>query len=133
VTVYNFTPGHNETIRNRSKALRDYSPFVAKVHAYEKGGMSLAEAIGEGVKYAIDNDIMPEFIEKKSSEVRNMLFEEYDPEMARQVAMEEGIEKGIEKNQAEIVRYMKNNGWSTEDIAANTGMSSEQVERIHIE
>jgi predicted transposase/invertase (TIGR01784 family) len=164
VTVYNINPGHNEDIRGRSKALRDYSTFVAKVHEYEKGGMSLAEAIGEGVKYAIGNNVMPDFIER-NSEVSNMLFAEYDPEMARQVAMEEGyedglekglkdglekglkdgIEKGLEKGlekgkadglaegKAEIVRCMKSNGWSSEDIAASTGINPEQVEHIYAE
>jgi hypothetical protein len=97
LSVYNINPGHNEEIRGRSRALRDYSSFVAKVHEYEKSGMSLEEAIGAGVKYAIGNDIMSDFIERHSSEVRNMLFMEYDPEEARKVAMEEGYEDGLEK------------------------------------
>jgi predicted transposase/invertase (TIGR01784 family) len=58
--------------------------------------MSLADAIGEGVKYCIENDIMSGFLKENSSEVRNMLFTEYDPVEARKVAIEEGFEDGFE-------------------------------------
>jgi predicted transposase YdaD len=93
---------------------------------------------------------MPEFIEKHSSEVNNMLFAEYDPVEARKVAIEEGYEDGFEdgltdghgkglaeghKNglsdkETEIVRRMKRNGRRIEDIVADTGMSAEQVELL---
>jgi hypothetical protein len=99
VTVYNINPGHNEHIRGRSKAIRDYSTFIAKIHEYKKSGMTLADAIGAGVKYCIENGVMPEFIRKHSSEVRNMLFVEYDPVEARKVAIEEGYEDGFERGQ----------------------------------
>jgi predicted transposase/invertase (TIGR01784 family) len=138
LTVYNINPGPNEEIRRRSKALWEYSTFVAKIHEYEKGGMSLADAISAGVKYALGNGIMPDFIKKHSSEVNNMLFAEYDPVEARKVAVEEGFEDGLEKGladglekgQIEIVRRMKRNGRSTEEIVADTGMSAERVELI---
>jgi predicted transposase/invertase (TIGR01784 family) len=134
LTVYNINPGHNEWIRSKSNALREYTTFVAKIHEYEKGGMSLAEAIGAGVKYALEHGIMHSFIRKHSSEVNNMLFVEYDPEEARKVAMEEGYEDGLEdgiaKGHADIVRRMKLNGRSTADIVADTGMSVKQIEKI---
>jgi predicted transposase/invertase (TIGR01784 family) len=116
--------------------------------------MSLADAIGAGVKYALENGLMPDFIRKHSSEVNNMLFAEYDPVEARKVAMEEGFEdgyedglekgladglekgladghaKGLAEGLAEAARRMKRNGRSIEEIIADTGMSAEQIESI---
>jgi predicted transposase/invertase (TIGR01784 family) len=150
LTVYNINPGHNEHIRQKSKALWNYSTFVAKIHEYEKSGMPLADALRKGVEYCIKNGVMPEFIRKHSSEVNNMLFTEYNPAEARRVAIDEGfaqgseyghaqgleqgielgIEKGIEKGILDIARRMKRNGRSVESIAADTGLSVEQVENL---
>jgi flagellar biosynthesis/type III secretory pathway protein FliH len=96
LTVYNINPGHNENIRKRSKALYEYSTIVAKVHENEKSGMSLAEALDAGVKYAKKHGVMSEFMEAHASEVLNMLLGEYDPVEARKVAAEEGYEDGFE-------------------------------------
>jgi hypothetical protein len=97
--------------------------------------MRLADAMGAGVKYALGNGIMPDFIRKHSSEVNNMLFVEYDPVEARKVAVEEGyedgFEDGFEDGRVEIVRRMKRNGRSTDEIIADTDMSAEQVESIY--
>jgi predicted transposase/invertase (TIGR01784 family) len=40
---------------------------------------------------------MSGFLKENSSEVRNMLFTEYDPVEARKVAIEEGFEDGLEQ------------------------------------
>jgi predicted transposase/invertase (TIGR01784 family) len=100
--------------------------------------MDLTEAIEAGVKYAVENGVMPEFIRKHSSEVNGMLFAEYDPVEARKVAMEEGFEDGFEdglengrsEKEIEIVLRMKRNGRNIAEIVADTGMSAEQVESI---
>jgi predicted transposase/invertase (TIGR01784 family) len=144
VTMYNINPGHNEHIRRRSKSLRDYSTFIAKIHEYEKDGMTLAEAIGAGVNYCIENGVMPEFIKKHASEVRNMLFVEYDPVEARKVAMEEGyedgfeqgIEQGIEQGDAiarrENAKRMKAEGLDIALIGKITDLSAEEIEKIEL-
>jgi predicted transposase YdaD len=63
-----------------------------------------------------------------------MLFAEYDPELARKVAIEEGFEDGVVKGrtegQADIILRMNRNGRSTAEIAVDTGMSQKQVEDI---
>jgi predicted transposase YdaD len=146
VTVYNINPGHNEEIRARSEALWNYSTFVGKIHEFERGGMALAEAIGEGVKYCIENDIMSGFLKENSSEVRNMLFTEYDPEEARKVAIEEGYEDGHEdglrdglargfkdgrvEGLAEVAWRMKAEGLDLALISKVTGLREEQIKLI---
>jgi predicted transposase/invertase (TIGR01784 family) len=142
VTMYNINPGHNEQIRSRSKALRDYSTFIAKIHEYEKSGTPLAEAIGSGVKYCIENGVMPEFIKKHSSEVMNMLFVEYDPVEARQVAIEEGYEDGREDGRKEgrkegaadarreYARRMKADGVDVALIGKYTSLSADEIGKL---
>jgi predicted transposase/invertase (TIGR01784 family) len=95
LTVYNINPGHNEEMRKKSRTLKDYSTFVAKVHENEKNGLVLDKAIRESIKYCIENDIMSKYIREHTSEVRNMLFVEYNPKEAQEVAFEEGRNEGI--------------------------------------
>jgi predicted transposase/invertase (TIGR01784 family) len=139
LTVYNINPGHNEDIRNKSRALWEYSTFVAKIHELEKTGATLAEAVEAGVQYCIENDIMAEFLRKHSSEVNNMLFAEYDPVEARKVAIEEGyedgfeegFEDGIDKGRAEErmqnAKRMKDEGLDTDLITKVTGLSKSAI------
>jgi hypothetical protein len=84
-TVYNINPGHNEEIRKKSRALRDYSTLVAKVREYTNRGYSLEKAIERGVYYCIENGVMVEYLREHASEVTNMLYAEWDMDKALSV------------------------------------------------
>jgi predicted transposase/invertase (TIGR01784 family) len=94
---------------------------------------------------------MSGFLKENSSEVRNMLFTEYDPVEARKVAIEEGFEDGFEegfedgrvegitegivKGRAEGVaeerlktaKRMKSSGMDSALIVEFTGLSEDEV------
>jgi flagellar biosynthesis/type III secretory pathway protein FliH len=97
VRVYNINQGRNKDILQKSKALSDYAAFIGQVKANRAKGLTLAEAIGEAVQYCIDNGIMKDYLESNASEVKNMLFTEFNMDVAKKIWREEGVEEGIEK------------------------------------
>ena len=97
VRVLNVNVGHNENILEKCESLRGYTVFIGKIREHRKAGQALEDAIASAMDYCITNGILVEYLEKNGSEVRNMLFTEWNWEDAKQVWLEEGIEKGIEK------------------------------------
>jgi hypothetical protein len=101
VRVYNINRGRNQKILKKSKALRDYAAFIGRIKENGTKGLALAEAIKEAVRYCIENDIMKDYLESNASEVENLLFTEFNIDVAKRIwreeALEEGIERGIEK------------------------------------
>ena len=121
VQVYNINYGYNPQMLERSKNLGDYSIFVEKVREYRKRDLSLAESIKAAVKYCIENNILKEFLEANSSEVLNMIFQEWDWDEAKEVWQEEAREEERAKADAEklkIAQNLKNMGLSLEQIVA---------------
>ena len=56
--------------------------------------------------------------------------DEEDRKMMENSVKKEGIEEGIEKNQKNIVRNMKKENYSLDEIKKITGLSIEQIEKI---
>jgi hypothetical protein len=51
--------------------------------------MSLDEAIKEAIDYCVENGIMSDFLNRHGSEVRNMLYTEFNIDEAKKVWQEE--------------------------------------------
>jgi len=88
------------------------------VREYEKNH-PLEEAIELAVKYCIDNDILREYLEQQSTEVKNMLTEEFNLEEYKAVARWEGIAEGMEKGEKKVQNYILDlieQGFSREEI-----------------
>ena len=96
VKVYNINKGVNPELERKSKILKSYVTFIAKVREYEKK-KPLEEAIKSAVEYCIKEDILADFFKKNAQEVVKMLTIEYSLKDAIEVAREEGIEKGMER------------------------------------
>ena len=92
----------------RSQSLKEYSQFIYRLQQGKLAGKSLEEALSDAMQDCIEQDIMRGFLENHGSEVRNMLYTEWNVEdacrVAREEAMEIGMEKGIEKGIAETNR-----------------------------
>jgi hypothetical protein len=120
VRVININKGRNEKILEKCEVLRGYAVFVGQIREYQKAGQQLDDAIKSAIDYCLANGILVEYLKKNASEVRNMIFTEFNLEEAKEVWFEEGIEKGIEKGKLETARAMFAEGDSLEKIARVT-------------
>jgi hypothetical protein len=134
VNVYNVNHGRNPDILKKSRSLRDYAAFIGRVKENKAKGVPLEAAIREAMGHCIGNGIMREFLEKHGSEVRNMLFTEFNIDDAQKVwfeeGMEKGLEKGMEKSQEAIALKMLRNGFAPEIVAANTDLPVSKVAKL---
>jgi predicted transposase/invertase (TIGR01784 family) len=134
VKVLNINKNHNKDIAQRSKTLRDYVFFIERVRENQKTGMLLEAAATEAIKYCIGNGVLGEFLKTNSSEVMNMLYTEFNMDVALEVAKEEGLEEGIEQGIKQgLVTVAKNlliKKIPVGDIADVTGLSLEEVENL---
>jgi len=112
VRVLNINRGHNEKILERSGVLREYANFIGHVRDQHQAGRTLQEAIVSAVEFCVANGILGEYLENNSSEVRNMIFTEFNLEDAKEIWREE--------DRLEIARAMLADGDSLEKIARIT-------------
>jgi hypothetical protein len=92
VQVYNINKGRNEALLQRSEHLAGYAEFVAKARENQRS-MPLDQAVTAAVRYCVNNRILAEFFEEHGSEVVNMLLEEWDWDVAKEVWREEAMEE----------------------------------------
>jgi hypothetical protein len=139
VKVYNINDGQNAEILAKSEALKDYSSFVSRVREnIAEREWDLGSAVEEAIAYCIRNKIMSEFLGKHGSEVRNMLFTEWDMDEALAVRFDEGIELGIEKGiekgreegREETAINALRKGLSVEDAAEISVLSIDRVKEL---
>ncbi|MDR2193223.1 MAG: Rpn family recombination-promoting nuclease/putative transposase, partial [Treponema sp.] len=92
VKVININKGHNEKMLKQCVELREYSEFVWRVREKRKLEEGLKEAVWKAARECIKEGILEVFLREHSSEVINMLLEEWNMEDALRVKYEEGIE-----------------------------------------
>jgi len=136
--VYNINAGHNEWLLKKDATLESYTVFIDKVRAFQtelfdsrKPKDFLPEELAEikrlamerAIKWCIAQNKLKKFLETHSTEVINMLFNEWNLEDALVVEREEGREEGIgigvikgrERRDVEILNLI-NSGYSLEDL-----------------
>ena len=112
----NVNKRHNERILERCEVLHGYAVFIGLIREHQKAGRELKDAITAAIDDCVANGILVEYLKNKGSEVRNMLFTEFNLEDAKQVWREEGIEEGMLK----AAHAMFMDGDSLEKIARTT-------------
>jgi len=139
VQVYNINKGRNREILSKSRTLDSYSRFIDKIREYQKEYQRkynerkeiLDKAFKSAIKYCIKNDILKDFLRKHGSEVINMLYAEYDPEVemrvVREEALEEGEEIGMEKEKLIIAKNLLSKGSSPEFVCEITGLTLDKM------
>jgi len=108
VKVININPSANHPILQESRSLYEYSFFIQSIREHMEQGQTRDEAIIQAMEEYSRQGIMVDFINEHGTEVRNLLFTEFNIEDALEVCKEEnfergmatGIEKGIEKGMA---------------------------------
>jgi len=135
VKVININIGANNSILKHCKTLEEYSTLVELVREskQENPDSSLEETLTKAIK----NGILSEYLQRKSSEVRNMLIAEYsyetDIEVQREEAFEEGERIGAEQNKIQTAKNMIIDKIPLEQIAKWTALPLEKIEQIKIE
>jgi predicted transposase YdaD len=114
VNVINIDYGDNVEVLEKNADLKGYSIFVAKIRERQKEGRTLAESIQIAMKECLSEGILTEILEKHKNEVNGMFSLVYDEEKAIQIAREEALEDGIELGRKET---REENRLNTERIA----------------
>jgi len=114
VHVYNINKGNNSRILNKSETLCNYSVFIEKIKEY-RSYLPLDESVKSAIKYCISNNVLGKFLEENSSEVLNMIFEEWDWDIAKEVWQEEAHEQGLSQGREQVLELMEQ-GLSVEEI-----------------
>jgi predicted transposase/invertase (TIGR01784 family) len=127
VTVYNINKGHSEDILSKSETLNGYATFIAAVRKYTATGLPLLDAITQAVTECVNENVLADFLKQNSSEVLNMLTQEWDWDTAFAVRYEEGFERGAEQRAIEAARRMLNDNLPIEQIAKFTQLSPDKL------
>ena len=95
--MLNINLGHNKELMEKCRALWEYAYFVNEVKENLKNGAPIESAVAEARKACIDKDILKEFLEKNSSEVEDVILEEFDREWYEKKVREESQRIGLEE------------------------------------
>jgi hypothetical protein len=125
-TVYNIKAGCNKEIAVKSKSLREYASFIARVSDYRGRRLQLAAAIQSAIEDCIAEDIMSDFLKKHGVEVRNMLTVEYDRAEVESVRLEEGKIEGMDMG-IEIYKLLRM-GETPEQVALKLAVPLDKVQ-----
>ena len=140
VKVININYNKDNKLLENCKPLQEYTLFVEAVRRHIR--FDRENGFKNAIKECIRNDILRDYLERKSREVMNMLIAEYDYDTDIAVQREEslriGIQQGIQQgfsdgahqNALQNAGNLKRLGVSIEIIAKATGLTKEEVERV---
>ncbi|MCI6853926.1 MAG: hypothetical protein MR908_01135 [Firmicutes bacterium] len=156
--MYNINSDKNNEILKKCETLKQYSLFVERVRTLQEKGQLTANRITELISGCIDCGILPEFLRKYGTEMVEMLFRELtreeDMEISRLDGYDDGLEEGLRRGEAagiekgraegeaaglergrasailELAKAMKSNGRPIAQIAADTGLTVEEIESL---
>jgi hypothetical protein len=126
VKVYNVNPGHNEAMLKRCEELSGYSAFVDKVREYKKIISDKEAAFTKAIKYCINHNILRQFLELHTSEVINMLMDEWNMAEYGEVQREEGRTE----SRTESARNMLLDNMPPAKVAQYTGLPLEIIQDL---
>ena len=142
VTNINYTKGSR--ILHTCKPLKEYTLFIEAVRRHTK--FDPENGFQNAIKECIQNDILREYLQRKSKEVMNMLIAEYDydvdiavqREEEREIALKEGIAQGKQEGISEgsyqkaieTARLMKQANCKLDFIMQITGLPLSEIEKL---
>ena len=141
VKVININRQNRHPVLENCRTMQEYSIFVETVRKWKE--IDSQNGFEKAVEECIENNILREYLKRKTKEVLNMLLAEYDYETdiavqraeEHEIAFAEGIEQGFSdgsyKKALETAKNLIGLRLSIEDIAQATGLSKEEVEAIN--
>ena len=132
----------------RCEALKEYSEFIEQVRYNIEN--DIPEPFTNAIKQAIKKGFLSDYLNRKSTEVQNMLLAEYDydTDIAVQrresfedglsqgrdegiaIGEERGIFKGAHQKAVETAKKFLSMGLSVKQVADGTGLSPEEIEKL---
>ena len=128
VKVININHKENHEILKKCSVLREYSEFVEIVRKHKEAGEQ--EYFRKAIDECIKRGILKEYLERKGSEVLNMLIAEYDYDLDIEVQREEAYEDGMKEKLVELIRKKVKKGKNILEIAQELEETPEEVEKI---
>ena len=132
VKVININVDKENPILKRCEALKEYSEFIEQVRFNIEN--AVPEPFTTAIKEAIKKGFLSDYLNRKSTEVQNMLLAEYDYDtdiaVQRKEAFEDGMSQGEHKKAIETAKKFLAMGLSIEQVADGTGLSPEEIEKL---
>ena len=152
VKVININVDKENPILKRCEALKEYSEFIEQVRYNIES--AIPEPLTTAIKQAIKKGFLSDYLNRKSTEVQNMLLAEYDYDtdiaVQRRESFEDGFSAGEEYGRKEGISIGRNEGISLgaqqkaietaktllafgdsiEKVSKVTGLSIEEIEKL---
>ena len=152
VKVININVDKENPILKRCEALKQYSEFIEQVRSNIEN--AVPEPFTTAIKQAIRKGFLSDYLNRKSTEVQNMLLAEYDydTDIAVQrresfedgfsagekygrkegisIGRNEGISLGAQQKAIETAKTLLAFGDSIEKVSKVTGLSIEEIEKL---
>ena len=144
VKVININVDKENPILKRCEALKEYSKFIEQVRYNIEN--AVPEPFTTAIKEAIKKGFLSDYLNRKSTEVQNMLLAEYDYDtdiaVQRRESFEDGFSAGEErgisigllqgeyKKAIETAKSMMQRNISIDIVAECTGLSPEEIEKL---
>ena len=132
VKVININVDKENPILKRCETLKQYSEFIEQVRSNIEHAVS--EPFTTAIKEAIKKGFLSDYLNRKSTEVQNMLLAEYDYDtdiaVQRREAFNDGLSQGAHQKAVETAKNLLSIGFSQKQIASVTGLSPEEIEKL---
>ena len=136
VSVTNINYNKGSEILHTCKPLKEYTLFIETVRRHTK--LDSENGFQNAIKECIQNDILREYLQRKSREVMNMLIAEYDYDVdiavQREEALQEGeakgLSEGLHQKALETAKTMLAMHYPLEDICKITGLTEAEIEQL---
>ena len=126
--IININSEKDNPILHQCEPLKQYSDFIKEVRDCMKE--NIENPFTTAINRSIKNGVLSEYLKRKSTEVHNMLFGEYDYETDIRVQRREAFEDGAEQKAIETAKNLINKNISFETIAECTNLPLEKVQEL---
>lgn len=140
VQVININQQNRHPLLENCKTMYEYTVFVETVRRWKKEDPQ--NGFQKAIEECIQNNILRDYLKRKTKEVINMLLAEYDYEtdiavqreeslmIGIQQGIEQGIERGSYQTKLEMAKLMKGMNYPINDICTISGLSIEEVKAL---
>ena len=148
VKVININVDKENPILKRCEALKEYSEFIEQVRSNIEN--DVPEPLTNAIKEAIKKGFLSDYLNRKSTEVQNMLLAEYDydtdiavqrresfedgfsagEERGISIGLSQGITQGARDAKLETAKNALTMNLSIEQVATLTGLSVDEIEKL---